>query len=139
MNILQHFQEQLKEDVEAALFIKDWIGEGAEVVSQQEAESRAHVCRTGNEGKPCERNSNPNWWEKWYRDPIANAIRRELEIKNRLNIRLADESTVHMCSACGCALRIKVWAPPKYIKERTTPQAIEKMPAWCWMRREALA
>lgn len=128
---------EIKNDIAGAMFLKDWLGEDGQTVTQDVAESRANVCRTGNDGKKCPHNSHPDWWSRWFKDPIAHAIRRELEIKERIQIKLADEESVNMCGACGCCIRLKVWAPDQHIKDRTTPQSLIKMPPYCWIRKIA--
>lgn len=141
MNFLESIIEEIKRDSSGVLFLHDWIGDEERTVSQDGAEARANVCLhtkqpDGKEG--CPLNSHPNWWARWVRDPIANAIRKELEIKEKMKLRLAEEEHLHMCSACGCNLRLKPWAPTKHIKKHTRPQDLAKMPHYCWIRKEIM-
>jgi len=126
MNII----EEIKQDSAGLLFLRDWLGDDGKTVTPDVAEDRAKVCLG------CPQNSHPNWWERLLKDPIANAIRRELEIKNKMNIHLHEEENLHMCRICGCATRLKVWAPLAHIKDHTTPQSLEKMPPHCWIKNE---
>lgn len=127
--------EKLKDDIEGVNLIKDWLGEGGEPVSQMKADHRAFTCAFGNNGFPCPENKEPGWWDR-VKSVIANWIRAELELKNHLNMRVASEDAVHMCRACGCCLKLKVWTPISYIKTHMPPEKIAKTTSYCWIRKE---
>lgn len=144
MNII----EEIKQDSAGLLFLKDWLGDGTSPVEFAVAQSRANVClhtkvptgyqtASGPEEKEgCPLNRHPNWWERWLSDPIANAIRRQLEIKQRMDLSLPEESNLNMCQPCGCCLKLKVWAPTEHLKRHTSPQVMEKLPNYCWLKKE---
>jgi hypothetical protein len=115
--------------------LTDWLGEGGSPVDRMVAAFRSERCLIGNNGQPCPNNVQPNWWDR-VKHKIADWIKAELELKNRMNLHLAEDSKLHMCSACGCCLQLKVWTPTKHIRAHTTPEKISELPNWCWMKRE---
>jgi len=127
--------EKLKDDIEGAKLLKDWLGGNGIPVSQIHADHRAYACAHGNAGEPCPLNKEPGWWDR-VKSVIANWIRAELELKNHLNMRVANEDEVNMCAACGCCIKLKAWTPIRYIKDHTPPKKIAKTPSYCWMRKE---
>lgn len=131
MNIFDEFRN----DVEAALLLRDWLGEGGDPVSQAQADFRADVCLHGNGGEGCPLNVEPNWWDR-VKDAIAETIRAELEVKRRLQLHATGEEHLSMCKPCGCCLKLKVWTPTKHIKAHTSSDTLDKMPGFCWQRIE---
>lgn len=125
MNLLD-IANQYKDGVET---LKDWLGSGGEVVSHDEAERRSLVCLT------CPQNLSPRWWERFLTDPIAIAIRKQLEIKNHAQLRVINEEDMHVCRACGCCIPAKLWTPIEHIKAHTSMETLSKAPAHCWWRR----
>lgn len=126
---------EIRNDIEGAKLLADWIGDGGMPVDHEHAERRAQMCAFGDDGFACPMNVEPNWWDR-IKSQIANTIKSELEIKNALELRVASENVLHMCKCCGCAMPLKVWVPIKHIKEHTTPGQFEAAPSWCWIRRE---
>ncbi len=130
--------EEIRADVTGAALLADWLGSGGKPVSQIVAEHRAHICTHGDGGYPCGKNVAPNWWDK-VKHAIADAIKAELEVKNKLSLKVSSEESVNICSCCGCCLRLAVWVPIERLKEHTTQKQLDCMPVWCWKRREILA
>lgn len=128
--------EEIRNDVEGVALLTDWLGEGGVPVSQHQAETRSKVCISGDNGKRCPLNMAPGWWEKHIKEPIADTILAELELKNRLELHVPDEEALAMCQPCGCCVRLKVWTPIKHIKAHTSPDVFAKFPPWCWQKTE---
>lgn len=127
--------EELRNDVQGALLLNDWIGDGGEPVSQAQADFRADACLHGNGGSPCPLNVEKNWWDK-VKDAIAETIRAELELKNRIQLHATGENDLFMCRPCGCCLRLKVWTPIKHIQKHLPKEALDSMPSFCWQKNE---
>jgi len=108
---------------------KDWLGDGMQPVSRDLAEARAIVCAA------CPLNSHGTWWEI-SKDAVAEAIRRYIHFKNHIAVRVSNEDRLFMCSACGCATRLKVHVPIEHIKKNTTPEVMAKLDPNCWIRKE---
>ena len=77
--VLMNLLDELRGDVMGLSLLKDWLGEGGVPVSKAMAESRASVCLG------CELNQAPRWWEK-TKGLIADTMRRQLELRNKLNL-----------------------------------------------------
>lgn len=115
--------------------LKDWLGDGGLPVDSTLAELRSITCACGDAGKACPLNVQPNWWER-FKNRIALAIRRQLEVKHRLGLFVSKEGELNMCRMCGCCLRLKVWTPISYIKAHVAPDEIASAPEFCWMKKE---
>lgn len=121
--------EGLRQTVEGAEVIADWIGEGGVPVPRELAEKRATICQY------CPENYKGNWWDE-TKNTIAMWIRRELELKNSIGLTLSNETQIAMCKICGCANRLKVWTPIEHIRAHTTDLVFECFPKACWIKDE---
>lgn len=135
MKILNQLLEQVRNDASGAALLKDWLGAGGVPIEQVQAELRADVCYRGNNGAPCPLNKEPNWWQR-FANTIALTIRRQLELKRRLGLRVQKEHHIHMCAACGCCLKLKVWVPIQHIGNHTSVETFNKFPPYCWQKTE---
>lgn len=126
---------EIKNDITGAMALADWLGDNGEPVTRMLAEFRAHRCVMGNDGRPCPKNGEANWWDK-VKHVIADWIRRELEVKAQMQLKVSHEESLGMCKACGCCLRLKIWAPRVHLAKHTTPKQLAEMPDYCWMKRE---
>ena len=120
----------LRQSVSGVGILTEWLGSGGEPVSQAQADLRAYVCQY------CPMNTAPNWWERVLADPIAETIRRHLEAKAIARLEVPNESKLHMCSACGCCVKLKVWCPIKHVADHTPRSVYEQYPAACWVKEE---
>lgn len=127
--------DEIKSDANGAALLADWLGDGGFHVEQAEADIRASACYKGYFGKPCPNNKEPNWWEK-FKTSIAMTIRKQLSLKSRLKLKAHREDEIHMCSICGCCLKLKVWTPIEHIKKHTSAEMLQRYPFFCWQRME---
>lgn len=122
---------ELDNDIIGAAILRDWIGGGGEPVSKELADKRAHQCLQ------CPMHRPAKFWEVAFKDPIARAIRRQLEMKRKMDLRLSCEEQIAMCATCGCCMRLKCWTPIKHIAEHTTDDKLSEYPkTGCWIRSE---
>jgi len=128
--------EEILADANGALLLADWLGDGGAPVEPFKAEFRAQHCLSGDNGKPCPHNREPGWWDRHTKDPVAQWMRKQLELKNRMSLRLSGENELGICDVCGCCLKLLVWSPIERIREHTDAKEIEKLPNWCWKRAE---
>ena len=126
MNLLQEF----KNDAAGLAILKDWLGDGGEAVSLAEAEARSAVCLQCPEHQP------GKWWATHFKSPIAQAIKRQLAVKNITGMVLSSDGKLFMCRACGCALALKCWCPIEHIAAHTSPETLTHFPNFCWIRTE---
>jgi len=58
-------------------------------------------------------------------------------IVKRLNIDLsAHTRKLYTCQLCGCGLKLKTRMPLTNIIFSSTVDQLEKLPAWCWIKKE---
>lgn len=133
MNVL----EEIKNDITGAQAIADWLG-GEPPVDCLVALCRADCCVQGNDGKPCLENVEPGWWSRHLKEPVARWITKELEEKNRMSIKTPHDDQLHICRVCQCCLALKVWTPASVLRRHVSKDKLNKMPSFCWQRKELL-
>jgi hypothetical protein len=102
-----------------------WLGEGG--VPSPRAQHRANVCLQcpHNEARPL---------EELFKGAVAGVVRRQLEVKGKLGLKVEGEEGLHVCGLCGCVLRLKVHVPLDVA--RTNTPDWQGFPAHCWLRTE---
>lgn len=118
--------EEIKRTPEGAKAIAELFGEGMPV-AREVAEHRAFVCEL------CPENVSAGWWKRTV-SKIADAIKFMLEIKHRLDLRVSNEESLHMCRQCGCCVRLLVWSPIDVLRAHMKPGELERHPEACWKR-----
>lgn len=119
-----NFFERLVAYKDGMAIIQEWIGQGSEVVSQELAQKRADTCIS------CPKNVD-DWT---FVDRVADAIRRQTELKNHLNLHVENEDKIKTCAACGCASKLKIWIPLKNIEPEESERA--NFDPKCWLLNE---
>ncbi len=122
MTLLDH----AKQFAGGAAEIRDWLGDGGEVVTYEEAQGRANLCLTCAKNVPA----------GMLKGAIADATRKRLEIKNKVGLRTAGEKRLGKCEPCGCVLRLLVWEPQRRIQPYLTAEEKQSYPAFCWKLKE---
>lgn len=126
---------EIKQTASGAELLADWLGDAAKPVHEMVAEMRSQHCIAGDNGNPCPLNVEPNWWGR-VKHVIADWILGELELKHQMNLKVSCEEQLHMCKACGCCLRLAVWVPKATYARHKLSIPLEKLPAFCWKRKE---
>ena len=112
-----------------AVHVAGWLGEGGRVVGPKDSQERADCCNGDNPtGKRCP-NNEPG---TQLTGPVADAIKKTLEVKNKLRLRVRGEKMLGTCTACGCVLRLKVHEPIDRVRRQITDEEYQKLPRWCW-------
>ena len=117
--------ERAKQITDGVAVLTDWLGSGGHTVEPSLAQKRADIC------KGCAMNSN----SFAIVEVVANAIKRQLEVKNHLDLRVKGEKSLHICQGCGCAVRLKIWLPIEKIKPE--PEERQKFDPACWLLSES--
>lgn len=104
----------------------DWLGSGGKPVETTEAESRATTCEL------CPLNK-PGDWKSYFTQPVANQIRIQLEMKNRLQLKTSKDDKLGVCTGCDCPLRLKVWTPMEHVLKNTTEETKNRLVPQCWI------
>lgn len=126
--------DEIKATASGSRILLGWIGSGGVPVSRQKAQGRAFVCEFG-DGTGCPMNCEANWWDR-IKDSIASFIKDAIALKSSLGMDLVNENRVHMCRACKCCIRLKVWVPIENIKSGVTEDQMKTFPTFCWIRKE---
>jgi hypothetical protein len=106
--------------------IQEWLGAGAVTVSPELAQQRATICIG------CPKNIKGGLISA----SIAEAIRKQVELKNKLNLRVAGEKELGRCAACLCESRLKIWLPLRNILPEPSERANFEQ-NYCWLLKEA--
>ncbi len=122
--------EEIMNDADGALMIRDWLGHDGIPVHQQAAEYRAEICRT------CPENRGFLWWEKMTKNPIAAGMRDYIAVKNEMTMRVKSEEDLHLCKVCLCCLPLKIWVPIAHVKAHTSDRVMKRLPDHCWIKKE---
>lgn len=120
MNIIERAQQW----AEGVATITAWLGSGGAVVPREQAQARADICLK------CPMNVK----DFAFPEVVAAAVRKQVEIKNKLELRVGGEKSLHTCSACGCVLKLKIHVPLRNLG--VDAAELEKFDASCWMRKE---
>lgn len=121
--------EALKNDAAGLAILREWLGDDSKPVSTLQACARSVSC------VKCEMHRPARWWDT-IKHAVATAIKRHLEIKNKVGLRVDLEEELGMCKACGCCVRLKIWVPLKHIEAHQTEDVWNKLAPNCWMLRE---
>jgi len=111
--------------------LTEWLGDGGLSVPNEQAQQRAVICLK------CPMNRKATIMEALGKTPVALAIRRTLELKEQLEMRVAWETKLHVCAVCKCCLPLKVHVPLDYIlRGSTMEEIVEFEKVNCWITRE---
>jgi hypothetical protein len=106
---------------------REWLGDGEIPVDKATAQRRADTCLA------CPKHTPRPFWEL-LAEPIALRARRQIEVKNQMNLRVEGEKSLHVCDVCDCVLRLKVWVPTHVVQATRDPTDI--FPENCWIEKE---
>lgn len=110
---------------EGAGIIHDWLGAGAITVQPDHAQRRANICIA------CPMNIKGGI----VTAAVAQAVKRQVSLKNKLNLRVTGEKSLGRCSACFCESKLKIWLPLERIKPDA--QDVKAFHESCWLRSES--
>jgi len=122
MNVL----DRIKHDVNGTRIVRDWLGSGGVTVAPEQSQTRANTCLV------CDKNK----LEWKFEQPVAQAIKRLVGLKNSLQLRVQGEKSLGTCEMCGCDLKTKVHVPLDYIMRYTEADELLSMPEKCWVITE---
>ena len=120
MNLL----DKIKDVPDGMTLLKDWVGGDGVVVDQETAQKRADICIK------CPMNRHGSILTQ----SVASAIKRYLEFKSKIGLRVDGEKLLFHCEACGCVNRLQIWCPNKFFSSHNSGEDIEKYHPDCWKR-----
>lgn len=119
--------EQVRHYKDGVKTISEWLGDGGYVVDNDTAQRRADVCLKC----PLNVEGNP------FIGAAAFAIKRTLELKKSLRLRVSGEQRLLSCGACDCVNKLKIWMPPDRVRQVTDADVFARLDPLCWIRNEA--
>jgi hypothetical protein len=105
--------------------LKDWIGDGGFSVDQHTAQSRTNKCLLCPMNKPGLK----------LADAVSGEIKKQMELKRDIQLRVIGEKALFTCEACLCPLPLKVWTPIQNIW--LDPEEYEHYWSDCWLVAES--
>jgi hypothetical protein len=112
--------------VAGAKSLAEWTIDG-EIVPSEVAEARAAIC------VQCPVNR-PGTLSDWFTEKAANLIQRQFEIRASRELKTRSDEHLGLCDACGCPLKLKVFAPLRVIQKYLSPDVQAKLWEKCWIR-----
>ncbi len=109
--------------------VVDWLGSGLKPVAIEIAERRAAICLK------CPLNQESNFWQR-IGAVAAQQVKKLLEVRNDLNLRLANEDKLFSCQACDCWLPLKLFSNLDHIKANTSEDVKARLHSDCWIKNE---
>jgi hypothetical protein len=114
----------------------EWLVNGI-CVDQHTAQSRANKCLVCPLNQPGPK----------IVDFVAEAIHKQLELKNAMKLRVIGEKSLHSCKVCDCNLPLKMWPLIEQIsldkdeiqEFKTELEKVAKTEDDCWLVRESKA
>ena len=95
-----------------------WLGSGGKPVPKDQSQSRANVCLK------CPMNVRKPIYES-LAGPVAKLVRSQIELKNRMKLRVDGEKSLGVCNGCSCILILKVHAPLEFILSTTDTKNLD--------------
>jgi hypothetical protein len=126
MNIFEKARQYLN----GVSILTEWLGYGALTVAPKHAQDRADICTGRLNGAGCPNNVK----EFEVTEAVSQAIRTQVELKSKLQLRVQGEKALHTCKNCGCPLKLKVWLEIQQLG--LDANEVEKLPEICWMKTE---
>lgn len=109
--------------------LTDWLGSGGKPVPHEFAEHRASICAT------CPKNAQGSL-SSFFTEDASEVIRRQLAIRNDMELSTTHDEKLGVCSACSCPLKLKVHAPLNHIMANLKDSARVNLEKRCWILHE---
>lgn len=110
----------------------DWLGSGGKPVDNKLAVARAETC------SGCPKNE-PGGLESFFTAPASELIRKQLAIRQDLQLSTPFDEKLNVCSACLCPMKLKVHTPIEHILKHLLADAETELDPRCWIPREKSA
>lgn len=108
--------------------LTDWLGDSADPVAPEVAETRAQTCAG------CPKNR-PGGLGDFFTTEASELIRKQLEAKADMNLSTKSDGSLGVCSACLCPLKLKVWTPMEHILKHTSDEVKRQLDERCWITK----
>lgn len=120
-----------KRAAQGTAVVLDWLGSGANTVSQELAEKRAATC------VQCQNNVPGSWYTEAPAEIIKKAVEAWKTMTGKVSFEFKTEQgdKLKSCDTCKCLLPLKVFVPMEHIIQKTRPDVMEELPSLCWIAR----
>jgi hypothetical protein len=98
-------------------------------VGQEVAERRAAVCAG------CRLNDRGDW-TRFFTVPAAAAVRSMMSFFGGLKLTTQVDEQLHVCTACACPVKLKVWARLAHILKHMPKTDYDALANECWIKAE---
>lgn len=107
----------------------EWSQRGL-IVPQDQAQKRADICTGRISGIVCPNNIKGGLMPKL----VSDAIKRQMELRLKLDLKVEGEDKLLSCSGCECPLKTKVFIPLEDLG--VDESELSNFAPQCWMREE---
>lgn len=115
--------------VAGARTLADWLGSGGQPVAIDLADKRAEICAT------CPANR-PGDLGDFFTKAASEVIQSQLEKRKELQLSTKHDSSLNVCVACGCPLKLKVHVPLSHIAAKMSEETKAELDKRCWILKE---
>jgi hypothetical protein len=111
--------------------LDDWLDAGAPLAATDLSASRAATCAACTKNKPGD-------FTEWFTKPAAEAIKRQIEKAQNLNLTTPSDAQLNTCGVCWCPMKLKVHVPIDFVKKFLTDATLNGLKAVpnCWIPKE---
>lgn len=106
-----------------------WLGDGGQPVPQDQAQFRANICLS------CPKNK-PHPFYAFLTALAAHELRAQLEMREKMKLKVEGDDDLFICEGCWCVLRLKVFAPLKHLLATTNLEDMHQDNPKCWLLTE---
>jgi hypothetical protein len=115
----------IKQGIEFFALREAWLGAGGKPAPQETAEARAAICLQ------CPYHDTKTGLLEGLKKNIAATVRRQLEVRSKMNLQVYGEDRLHLCGVCGCVLKLLVHVPEDILVEHLKTDTYN-YPSYCW-------
>lgn len=110
--------------------IVDFVANRQEAVPDEVAITRAQICAV------CPQNQSGGWLARFTR-PVAEAIRRRLEQRRKMNLSTPVDEKLGVCNACDCPIPLMIHFPLETKLKHMSERSKASLHADCWVLKES--
>lgn len=101
----------------------EWYVTGKKKIEQSEADRRANICSSCMYNQPIQGCNSCN-----------DGVLRGLVDKIVGGSTTQHDNHLRACQLCACSLKAKVWLELSLIQKHSSPELMEALPTWCWIK-----
>jgi len=118
--------DKIRQLAAGATLLDEWRAEGYPTVPATEATRRAFICAD------CPKNGQGDL-TRWFTVLASEAVRKWVEIAQKLELKTPYDNDLGICEACLCPLKLKVHIPLLNIQKHLTAKSQAALDPRCWI------